>query len=110
MPNGSDHDQGRRDRRRYKRTHVLFSGRLFSGKRAVEGLILDLSASGARVQFAEPIVTNSAMTLRLANSVDIAVEVAWHKDNCLGVQFCEVPGRISSIFAGLLPEDCLAVA
>ena len=42
MRNGSDDPTGRRERRRYKRTHVLFSGSLVSGKRAIEGLILDL--------------------------------------------------------------------
>ena len=110
MWNASDDKQGRSDRRRYKRAHVLFSGRLFSGKRGIEGLVLDLSANGARVQFHEPIAANSTMTLRLAESVDLEVEVAWQKGNSLGLQFLEVPARISSIFAGLLPEDCLATA
>ena len=110
MWNASDDKQGHSDRRRYKRTHVLFSGRLFSGKRGIEGLVLDLSANGARVQFHEPIAANSAMTLRLAESVDLKVEVAWQKDNSLGLQFLDLPARISSIFAGLLPEDCLATA
>ena len=110
MRNVSDDKQGRSDRRRYKRAPVLFSGYLFSGKRGIEGLVLDLSANGARVQFQEPIAANSAMTLRLAESVDIKVEVAWQNGKSLGLQFREAPGRISSIFAGLLPEDCLAAA
>ncbi len=110
MWNASGDKQGRSDRRRYKRAHVLLSGRLFSGKRDIEGLVLDLSANGARIRFHEPIAANSAMTLRLAGSVDLKVEVAWQKGNSLGLQFREVPGRISSIFAGLLPEDGLATA
>ncbi len=110
MWNASDDKQGRGDRRRYKRAHVLFSGRLFSGKRDIGGLVLDLSAHGARVQFHEPIAANSAMTLRLAESVDLKVEVAWQNGNSLGLQFLEAPARIASIFAGLLPEDCLATA
>ena len=110
MWNASDDKQGRSDRRRYKRTHVLFSGHLFSGKRGIEGLVLDLCANGARIQFREPIAANSAMTLRLADSVDLEVEVAWQSGNNLGLRFLGVPGRISSIFAGLLPEDCLVAA
>ncbi len=110
MWNASDDKQGRGDRRRYKRAHVLFSGRLFSGKRGIEGLVLDLSPNGARIRFHEPIAADSAMTLRLAESVDLKVEVAWQKDNSLGLQFLDQPARISSIFAGLLPEDCLATA
>ncbi len=110
MWNASGDKQDRSDRRRYKRAHVLYSGRLFSGKRGLEGLVLDLSANGARVRFHEPIAVNSAMTLRLAVSVVLIVEVAWQEVYCLGLQFREVPGRISSIFTGLLPEDCLATA
>ncbi len=109
MWSASDDKQDRSDRRRYKRAHVLFSGRLFSGKRGIDGLVLDLSANGARVQFHEPIAVNSAMTLRLAETVDIKVEVAWQSGNSLGLQFLAMPGQISSIFAGLLPEDCLVL-
>ena len=110
MWNASDDKQSPSDRRRYKRAHVLFSGRLSSGKRGIEGLVLDLSANGARIQFHEPIAVNSAMMLRLAESVDLEVQVAWQNGNSLGLQFLELPARISSIFAGLLPEDCLATA
>jgi len=110
MWNASDDKQDRSDRRHYKRTHVLFSGRLFSEKRSIEGLILDLSANGARIRLHEPIAANAAMTLRLAESVDLKVEVAWQDGKSLGLKFRELPTRISSIFAGLLPEDCLATA
>jgi hypothetical protein len=110
MRNASDDNQSHHERRRYKRTRVLFSGRLFSGKKAIEGLVLDLSANGARIQFAEAIAADSTMTLRLAGSVDIDAEVAWQKGNSLGLRFRDVPARISSIFAGLLPEDCLATS
>ena len=110
MRNGSGSDQDRRDRRHYKRTHVLMSGHLVSAKRAMKGLVLDLSANGAQVQFPEPVATDSKMTLRLANAVDLDVEVAWHRDNRLGLKFQDLPGQISSIFAGLLPEDCLVAA
>jgi hypothetical protein len=110
MRNGSGNDQDRRDRRRYKRTHVLMSGHLVSAKRAMKGLVLDLSVNGAQVQFAEPIATNSDLTLRLADAVDLGVEVAWHENNRLGLKFRDLPAQISSIFAGLLPEDCLVAA
>ena len=110
MRNGSGSDQERRDRRRYKRAHVLMSGHLVSAKQAMKGLVLDLSANGAQIQFSEPPATDSKMTLRLANSVDLGVEVAWRRDNRLGLRFQELPSQISSIFAGLLPEDCLVAA
>ena len=105
----TDNENGR-ERRRYKRTHVLFSGSLVSGARVVEGVVLDLSAGGARIQFAEPIVIDSETTLRLADLVDFDVSVAWIHDKCLGLKFRETPARVSSLFAGLLPENCLAAA
>ena len=50
MRNGSGTDQDRRERRRYKRTHVLMAGDLVSGPRAMRGCVLDISVSGAQMQ------------------------------------------------------------
>ena len=98
----------RRERRRHKHASLLLTGRLFSGDRAVHGVLFDLSSGGARIKLSEPLDAKSAITLRLAGSVDFHVEKAWEMDNVLGLRFRETPERIASIFAGLLPEDCLA--
>lgn len=110
MRNGSGTDQDRRERRRYKRTHVLMVGDLVSGQRATKGFVLDISANGAQIQFPEPLMPGSEITLRLAETVNLGVEVAWRRHNRLGLRFRDLPEQISSIFAGLLPEDCLAAA
>ncbi len=57
MPNDSGDVQNRRERRRYKRTHVLMAGDLVSGQRAAKGFVLDISANGAQIR--EPGVKNS---------------------------------------------------
>ncbi len=108
MRNGSGTDQDRRERRRYKRTHVLMAGDLVSAQRATKGFVLDISANGAQIQFAEPLVPDSEITLRLAETVNLGVEIAWRSHNRLGLRFRDLPNQISSIFAGLLSEDCLA--
>ena len=108
MPNGSSDVQNRRERRRYKRTRVLMAAKLVSAQRATGGLVLDISANGAQIQLPEPLVPDSAMTLRLAETVDLGVEIVWRNRNRLGLRFRDLPSQISSIFAGLLPEDCLA--
>ena len=77
MPNGSSDAKNRHERRRYKRTHVLMAADLVSAQRATAGLVLDISANGAQIQFTEPLVPDSAMTLRLAETVDLGVEIAW---------------------------------
>ncbi len=110
MRNGSGTDQDRRDRRRYKRTHVLMAGDLVSGQRTTKGFVLDISANGAQIQFPEPLVPDSEITLRLAETVNLEVEIAWRSHNRLGLRFRDLPEQISSIFAGLLSEDCLVAA
>ncbi len=110
MRNGSGIDQDRRERRRYKRTHVLMAGDLISGQYATKGFVLDISASGAQIQFPEPLAPDSEIILRLAETVNLGVEIAWRGHNRLGLRFRDLPERISSIFAGLLPEDCLTAA
>lgn len=97
-----------RERRHYKRTHVLMAADLVSAQRATAGFVLDISANGAQIQFPEPLVPDSDMTLRLAENVDLGVEIAWRSHNRLGLRFRDLPSQISSIFAGLLPEDGLA--
>jgi hypothetical protein len=54
--------------------------------------------------------TDSEITLRLAGTVNLGVEIAWRSHNRLGLRFRDLPEKISSIFAGLLPEDCLVAA
>jgi hypothetical protein len=108
MRNGSGDHQDQRERRRYKRTHVLMAANLVSDQRAAKGFVLDISANGAQIQFPEPLVPDSDMTLRLAETVNLGVEIAWRSHNRLGLRFRDLPERIASIFAGLLSEDCLA--
>lgn len=96
------------ERRNYKRTHVLFSGRLISGDRSAQGILFDISAGGARMRLAEPLEPGSAITLRLANKLDFHVEVAWRQKQMFGLKFREAPAKIAATMAGLLPPDSLA--
>ena len=110
MRNRSGTEPDHSERRRYKRTHVLMAGDLVTGSYATKGTILDISANGAQIQFPDPLVPESEMTLRLAETVNLSVEIAWRSHNRLGLRFRDLPEQISSIFAGLLSEDCLAAA
>jgi hypothetical protein len=97
-----------KERRRHRRAHVLFNGRLISGDRSAEGVLLDVSASGARMRLAEPLEAGSAITLRLARNLDFHVEVAWCRGLFIGLRFRETPARIAATLSGLLPQDALA--
>ncbi len=98
----------RTERRRHKRAHVLFSGRLISGNRSATGILFDVSAGGARMRLATALEAGSAITLRLANRLDFHVEVAWRQDQMYGLKFREAPAKIAATLSGLLPQDCLA--
>lgn len=109
MPDAPKTAHPGRERRRHKRTHVLLSGRLISGAGMAKGLITDLSVTGARVRLDGAASFRSAVTLRLAGLIDFHIKVVWNKGNFLGLKFREDPEEIARIFAGVLPEDCLAV-
>ena len=96
------------DRRRYKRAHVLFNGSLVSGNHSNKGVLLDVSAGGARIRLSEPLDAGSAINLRLADFLDFPVEVAWRSGLTIGLRFREAPARIAATLSGLLPQDCLA--
>ncbi len=86
MSNGSGDVQNRRERRRYKRTRVLMAAELVSAQRATGGLVLDISANGAQIQLPEPLMPDSAMTLRLAETVDLGVEIVWRDADSMGIE------------------------
>jgi hypothetical protein len=110
MQDRSGNDQDATERRRFKRTSVLMAGDLVMGSYATKGTVLDISANGAQIQFPDPLVPESELTLRLAGTVNLSVEIAWRGHDRLGLRFRDLPEQISSIFAGLLPEDCLVAA
>lgn len=109
MQNETNALQDNEERRDHKRASVLFSGCLISGDQTASGLLMDISAGGARIKLSTPLDSYSAVTLRMARSVDFHVEIAWVKENILGLRFRETPTKIASILAAILPQDCLAV-
>ncbi|MFQ5774671.1 MAG: PilZ domain-containing protein [Kiloniellaceae bacterium] len=108
MPDSARKAPDRRERRRHKRAHVLFAACLLSGDRLAGALVRDVSAGGAKLQLTEGFDPFSAVTLRMARSVDFHVKIAWRKGNLLGLRFREGHAHIASTLAGLLPAEALA--
>jgi len=96
------------ERRQFKRAHFLFKGEIVTDDQEVGGHVLDLSVNGARFRFKDAADAAAEMTLRLAGGVDFRVRTAWRRGNIVGLTFQDAPERISALFAGLLPSDCLA--
>ena len=97
------------ERRRYQRAHVLFSGSLVSGQNSARSVLLNVSATGANVRLAEDFDPSSAVTLRIARSIDLHVKVVWREKDRIGLAFRDAPPTISSILAGILPQEQPAV-
>ncbi len=99
------------ERRAHKRACVLVSGQVSNPgekqEKKVDCVILDLSASGAKVRFDEPLVSDQISKITLAGSVDFEVEVAWTSGVVAGLRFLDTPDKVASVLAGILPDGCL---
>ena len=114
------------DQRRYRRLDTLLSACLVDSSMRHDCAVLDLSVSGARLQFDRPpevvehkppgevsdssgrrIHLRLASKLSFAGLVELPIEAVWHKDAVLGVRFLAEPTEIAKAFEGLLPGDCL---
>jgi len=108
MKTTADSGSDSSERRRFKRAHFLFGGAILADGEEAGGHVLDLSVNGARFRFKGTAKGAAEMTLRLAGGVDFPVRTAWRRGNLAGLTFEDAPERISALFAGLLPRDCLA--
>lgn len=99
------------DRRVCKRAYVVVSGQVSnqeeSQERRVDCIILNLSASGAKVRFDEPLMSDQIKKITVASSVGFDVEVAWTSGVFAGLRFLDTPEKVASVLAGVLPEGCL---
>ncbi len=96
------------DRRQFRRIRTLLSGRLTCGDRVDDGIVLDLSVSGAKVTLAEPAARGATVRMRIARLGEFTGEVIWRGRGRMGVRFLDDPTETSELLAGLLPQDCLA--
>ncbi len=97
------------DRRHYRRVRTLLTGQLNQGERVADGVVLNLSVSGAKVRLAEPSFLGAIVKMRIARLGEFRGQVVWRARNRMGVRFLDTPGDTSAIMTGFLPDDCLAV-
>lgn len=107
QPTPSSHEQPP-ERRSFRRIHTILSGRLTSGERVSNGVVLDLSVSGARVHMAEPSPLGDTVTMHIARLGEFKGKVMWRASNMLGLRFADHPIQVSQLMAGLMPQECLA--
>lgn len=100
------------ERRVCKRAYVVVSGQVSDQaeqEHKVDCVILNLSASGAKVRFDDPLMSDQIKKITLAGTVGFDVEVAWTSGVFAGLKFLETPEKVASVLAGVLPEGCLEI-
>ena len=98
------------DRRAFERVCVLVSARmsdLTETKPAMDCLVFDLSANGAKVRIERPWTGDRIKQLTLCGVVDHEVQLAWSHGGFAGLQFTADPEAIAGTLAGILPGRCL---
>ena len=96
------------DRRRCPRRHVLWSGRLHTGAQDHDGIILDLSASGAMLRLTEPAAVPASVTVSAERFGTLRARVVWQQRNVVGLRFSETPRRVARAVGGSAPGLRLA--
>ena len=77
----------RREARRYVRDRVIRRVQLIVADRRIEGIMLDISDQGARVQLSGPMEMPEEFTLRSTDGSAIRVARRWVQDRQIGVEF-----------------------
>lgn len=102
------------NRRIYQRALKELTGCLLHGDKEADCLILDLSASGAKVQIDGQVYSEDgtfnlslAEKLKIAAPVDLPVEVVWQRGSVAGLRFLRDPAEIAQALESLLPEELL---
>jgi hypothetical protein len=82
-------DQGAKNRRKFERITVLWSGSLECEGQVVECLIVNVSPGGALVRLDNPAVCKKSVVLHSPRFGQLAGEITWRQDKELGIQFSE---------------------
>ena len=92
------------DRRRYRRTAVLWSARLATGAREIECAILNVSAGGAKIRIREHVRLHTPVTLNIDRFGDFRGEGVWRHDRELGIRFSEEAPWVAAVLGRTLPS------
>lgn len=90
--------------RRHQRCSVLWPARVYSAGREVSATILNLSASGAKVQLRDQAILTERVTLFCDRFGDLPARLVWRNKDEIGVEFLDPPELISQVLGDTLPR------
>jgi hypothetical protein len=96
-------DKDGKNRRKFERVTVLWSGTLNCGARTLDCLIVNVSAGGAMVRVETPDLCKKSVVLRSPRFGELAGEVTWRQGKELGIEFKETPEAVSKLLGKALP-------
>lgn len=90
-------------RRCHPRFTVVWTGRIVAASRALDCVILNISASGAKLRVFESMELPQRFTLIVDRFGDFPAELVWRDRRSAGVRFVGDPSQIGQTFAQALP-------
>lgn len=94
-------------RRNHPRFTVVWTGRIVAASRVLDCVILNISASGAKLRVFESMELPQRFTLIVDRFGDFPTELVWRDRRSAGVRFVGDPAQIGQTFAQALPVSRL---
>jgi len=101
----SDFGEELKERRRFERQKLLWAATVEVRGQRFEGMIVDLSAGGARIKFDAPVAAGDELTLVLKQLDDLGARVVWQREGEAGLQFLLAPDEVAERIQQMLPQD-----
>ncbi|NNG04798.1 MAG: PilZ domain-containing protein [Inquilinus sp.] len=92
------------EQRRHVRCSVLWSASVFSGGQTAEAVVLNLSASGAKIRLVQPTELEDRVMVSMPRFGDFPGRLVWRNECEIGVEFLDPPERIAELLGGTLPR------
>ena len=92
-----------RERRRFTRTSVLWTGQLWFGVQSAECRVLNVSAFGAKLRLLDRLDCRGRVTLRIERFGEFRSDVVWKDGPILGISFHDDPEDVAHVLAQSLP-------
>lgn len=91
------------EKRGFKRTSVLWRGRLYAGGKTHEIRVLNISPTGAKIR-GPSLAENTPIMLMVERAADVPARVVWSSQEQLGIRFLDASDEICDVFGDLLPS------
>ena len=92
----ADFGEKMKERRRFERKRLLWAATVEVRGQRFEGMIVDLSAGGARIRFDAAVATGDELTLVLKQLDELGAKVVWQREGEAGLQFLLAPEEVAA--------------